>query len=151
MALPVDVTDPGTSQTPVTNANDQAFGSGVAVQVPAFGSTPASPGAVDVDGDLSGQTRPSQANGNQGILRSFPSSNSGDVVQGGSAKPGTGVATTSNNPSMVDVEEQPKIGLGLPQEADGDASRPGRTPTDVTQNNVAGQVYGSGSPRNVFV
>lgn len=33
----------------------------------------------------------------------------------------------------------------------GDNYKPGGVPVDTTQNNVAGQVYGTGTPANVFV
>lgn len=35
MALPIDITDPGTSQVPLINVGDQAFGAGLPAQVAA--------------------------------------------------------------------------------------------------------------------
>lgn len=113
MALPIDITDPGTQQVPQANAGDAVVGTGLAVQVPAFVSVPASSGGNDVDGDLSGQTRPNQVNGNQAILRSTPGSNAGDLVQGGSFKPG-GVPIGADNPGLASVEDQ-VFGSGLPR------------------------------------
>jgi hypothetical protein len=154
MALPIDVTDPGTQQVPLTNAETQAFGVGVPAQVNANAAVANQPTSAispnnvrGDDSDVLGQT--SQVNAGNVVAQQFASA-AVRTVDGDDFKPG-GVAVTVNDPGMSNAEENPKIGLGLPVEADGDASRPGRAPTDVTQNNVAGQVYGTGTPRNVFV
>lgn len=150
MALPVDVTDPGT-----VNVEKQAFGIGIPVDV-----TPGSDVAEQF-ATLS-QTNVAGANFRPGLGAPVDVDPGDDVaeqsvaatpltnVNGGSFKPG-GVATTTNDPGMTNVEENPLIGLGLRPQVSGDASRPGRVPVDVTANNVAGQVYGTGTPANVNV
>lgn len=150
MALPIDITDPGT-----VNAGDQGFGAGLPVQVPTGIDVPASVAVTNVhpgNGNLRSH-RPLSVD--QAVSVGTPSTNSGNLVAGGDLKPGLGVATVTNDPGCTNAEENPKIGLGLPLEADGDASRPGRTPTEVTANNVANQVFGTanggGLTRNVFV
>lgn len=162
MALPVDVTDPGSS-----NAELQAFGLGLPALVNAGNVVAqqfASASAVNAGTSRVGGPA-SSAQAGLGIAVDVNDPGSFDVadgpvlaiglpaqVQGGSGKPGLGVAATVTDPGNSDAEEISPIGLGLPPLVSGDASRPGRTPTEVTANNVAGQVFGgTGLPANVFV
>lgn len=150
MALPIDVTDPGMS-----NAEAQAFGTGLPVQV--FSNTVATQatsaiGPNNVRGDESENGLGVAAQVTRGsVVAQQMASTSALNVDGDDPKPGLGIATTVNDPGMSNAEERPLIGLGLPAELDGDASRPGRTPVDVIENDVVNQVYGTGTPRNVFV
>jgi len=156
MALPLEVTDPGS-----VNAADQGFGTGVASNVTP-GSTVANRAqgvgvAADVDGDAS------MGNG-QGAAVDV---NQGDAVA--NQKQGTGVATLVDGgatgvirgaPAEVSaatvVANQAPAGLGLPLDADGDASRgPNGTTRSISEsieNDVVNQIYGNGRmPTNVNV
>lgn len=149
MALPIDVTDPGMS-----NAESQAFGTGLPVQVNQNTVATQATSAIsanNVRGDEAenlGQTTQVTPGS---VVAGQRASAAVTTVNGGSARPGLGIAATVNDPGMSNAEAGPVIGLGLPAELDGDASRPGRTPVDVGENDVVNQVYGTGTPRNVFV
>jgi hypothetical protein len=74
-----------------------------------------------------------------------PSYNPGPLVQAGSAAPGTG----SDFPDQP-VTVGPSQNSGQLVQAGTDSPTSPRT-INTTQNNVAGQVYGQGTPANVFV
>jgi hypothetical protein len=158
MALPIDVTDPGNS-----NVETQAFGQGLAADVtpgavvseqfasasavnlgfarvgpPPDFSVPGLGVRVDVD---AGDDVAEQAVG------ATPLRN----VNGSDFQPGLGVEVDSNDPGMVNVESLPVVGLGLPPLVQGGTFSPQRQTVEVTLNNVAGQVYGTGTPRNVNI
>jgi hypothetical protein len=78
-------------------------------------------------------------------VTSGPSSNPGPTVQAGSAEPGTGPASPDQP-----VTTGPSQNSGQLVQA-GTASPTSPRTTNTTQNNVAGQVYGQGTPANVFV
>src|SRR5215831_3117902 len=162
MALPIDVTDPGT-----TNAETETFGVGLPAQV-----TP---------GNVVAQQFASASPNNAGLARVcatydfvVPSQigvaidvDAGDdvvenpgapaptalrTVQGADFKPGVGVPANVDDPGMTEIEDQLPVGLGLPPLVQGGAFDPKRgAAQNVTQNNVAGQVLGTGTPANVFV
>lgn len=159
MALPIDATDPG-----VTNAETQAFGVGLPADVtpgndvaeqfssasvrnaglarvgpPPDFSVPGAGVRVDVD---TGDDVAEQA------VAATPLRN----VPGADFQPGLGVEVDSTDPGMTNVESQPVVGLGLPPLIQGGTFSPQSARTaNVTQNNVAGQVYGTGTPANVNV
>lgn len=157
MALPTNVTNPG-----LVNAADQAF-DGLPVQVPPVGATPASASATtasgggsSVDGpitdslalegtpsDVSQTTKITPASAAVTNLR-------GDAVSVGS--PPADTLAAAGTPSDVNQT----VGVGAAQNAgasvDGGTFSPRTVNTiEVTQNNVAGQRYGTGTPQNVFV
>lgn len=146
MALPIDVTDPGQ-----VNAADQAFGVGLPVASPTGVSSPSNLSATNVFPGT-GQSRSRFPVSVDQTVDVEPAQTAVRTVDGDDGKPGLGIASTVNDPGLSNVESQAPVGLGLPLEADGDASRPGRAPTDVNPNaTIAGQVFGTGTPRNVFV
>lgn len=159
MALPVDVTDPD-----AIDVETQAFGLGLPADV--------TPGAVVSEQFASASAR------NAGLARVGPPPDfsvpgagvrvdvdAGDDVaeqavaatplrnvNGGDLQPGQGAEVDATDPGMVNVESLPVVGLGLPPLVQGGTFSPQSAQTaNVTQNNVAGQVYGTGTPRNVNV
>jgi hypothetical protein len=158
MALPIDVTDPGS-----TNAETQAFGLGLPLDV-----TPGSDVAEQFSSASVTNLGISRVGGppstavpglgvrvdvdpGDDVAEQATSATPLTTVFAGGFKPGTGVETTSNDPGMTNVESQNPVGLGLPPLVQGGTFSPSRVPTDITQNNVAGQVYGTGTPINVKV
>lgn len=99
------------------------------------------PGLVNVAdaGYGSGEPEPDQPVGTS------PSTSSGPVVQAGSARSGVGEAEpdqpVTETPAMT-ASTTVDGGLYSPQSPD---------TVDVIENDVVGQVYGQGSPTNVFV
>lgn len=162
MALPTDTVDPGN-----VNVETQAFGVGLPANVtpgsvvaqqfasaspinlgfarvgaPPDQSVPFQVGpAIDVDaGD--------DVIENPGV----PAPTALRTVQAADFKPGLGVAINVDDPGMTEIEDQLPIGLGLPPLVQGGAFSPQRgAATDTTQNNVAGQVFGTGTPKTVNV
>ena len=98
------------------------------------------PDLVDVaDEGYVGLPRPDQP------VTTGPSQNSGSLVAAASSEPGVG-ADAPDQP----VTTGPSQSAG-PTVAGGTFSPQSPSTANVTSNNVAGQVYGTGTPANVFV
>ena len=131
MPLPLEVTDPGTQQIPLINAETQGFGLGVAADVTV------------------GELIANQPTGS-------PNDRRGD-----SFKPGLGIVVDVANDQVAEqaVAATPLLNV-RGDDGTGDGRFPIVNSTDpgtqqVPQNNVESQVYGSangrGLPANVFV
>ena len=139
MALPANVTDPG-----MVNVEDQAF-NGLPVQVPPFVQIPAT-------------TSPNNALGSTALPTGIGVSAQAPAFVQTPATTGPNQAD-GDDPSQVRPVEQAvnqPIQVGLPQVAGttiqgGTASPLSANVITTTQNNVAGQRYGTGTPANVFV
>ena len=130
-----DVTNPG-----VVNVADEAY-DGLPINVPAFDQVPASSSVNNVNagsavaGTGTAATSPD--------FRTVPVQHSPNNLDGGGSSVGPlsadqAVLVSSPGPGMTTVQ--------------GDKFKPGNDQLiDVVANNVAGQVYGTGTPANVFV
>lgn len=162
MALPTDTVDPGN-----VNVELQAFGVGLPAQVTPgnvvaqqFSSaSPNNAGPARV-GQKPDESVPFQVgvavdvDAGDDVVENpgAPAPTSLNTVHAVAFKPGLGVGTDVSDPGMTNVEAQPPVGLGLPPLVNGGTFSPQRgAATNVTQNNVAGQVLGTGTPANVFV
>lgn len=131
-----DVTNPG-----VVNVADQAFDGAPNPDQAVTVTVPASTGAINFDGD--DQKSGGIASPDQAVKISSPASTSATTFSGGDGDE-RGLNSV-DQPVTVQVPGAPDISF------DGGLFHPGGVPVDVTQNNVAGQVYGVGVPANVFV
>jgi hypothetical protein len=161
MALPRDVTDPGTQQIPLTNVETQAFGVGIPVQiiatvedhvmVPASASVNNVAGAnfkpgVGAPRDVEGDAVAEQSTSATPLLN----------LRGDGGKPGLGIVVDHADD---DVAEQPTSTvplLNLRGDDGGEvtlATRESNNPgtAQVPQTQPADQVFGVGRPTNVFV
>ena len=136
MAAPIeDVTNPGSE-----NVADQAF-DGLPEQVPSFEQIPAQVSPNNRDGGINhdGLTSVDQA-----VTVSSPAS---AAVTNDRGDDGDERAPISVDQPVTVSTPGPAVGV-----TSGDAESPIKNPiANVTQNNVAGQVYGTGVPQNVFV
>jgi hypothetical protein len=114
----ITVTNPGS-----VNAADQAFGTGVPVERPRFGSVPASTGPNNADGDDPSPLTP--------ISSSLATS---------------GTPTDVNQ--TVDIAPAQTAGVNI---NGGTYSPQSANVVNTSENNVAGQIFGKGVPANVFV
>lgn len=159
MALPVDVTDPGNS-----NVESQAFGRGLPLDVTPGADVSEQFSSASVNNAGIARVGAAQDTSKPGIGVPVDVDTGDDVaeqsvaatplrnVNGGNFQPGLGLEVDSNDPGMTNVESLPVIGLGLPPLVQGGTFSPQSANTaNVTQNNVAGQVYGTGTPTNVNV
>jgi len=139
MALPIDVTDPG-----MVNVENQAF-NGLPVQVPPFIQIPATASPNNVDGDDSKPPGLGVAEQAPPFIQ-IPATTGPNHADGDDPSQVMLVAQAVNQPIQV----------GLPQVAGTTVQGGSASPLSVnvittTQNNVAGQRYGTGTPANVFV
>lgn len=95
------------------------------------------PGLVNVADQADGPTLLDQA-----VAATRPCTDAGPLVQAAAVAPGHGVLPAPNVTPPMTAGETVQAGTYSPTSPSVET---------VTQNNVAGQVYGSGSPRNVFV
>lgn len=135
---PTDVTNPGS-----VNVVTEGFGVGpVSPNQPVTVGPSTNPGptvqAVGLSPGL-GVDSPDQP------VTTGPSTNPGPLVQGGNLAPGIGVDSPDQ---PVTVSPSQNSG-GLVQ--GGTSSPTSPNCENTTQNNVVGQVYGTGTPTNVFV
>lgn len=158
MALPIDVTDPGT-----VGVESQAFGIGLPAQVVAVGVT------VPVTTAPTNPVIAANFKPGLGVAANIDDPGMAEVedqnvmgvgfaptIAGGNLKPGSGVASNVDDPGMTEVEDQNPIGLGLSPIVAGGNFQPGAgVAVNVVkpgQVDVANQpVPGTGLPRNVFV
>lgn len=136
MALPKDVTNPGS-----VNVADQGYDFLAVPDQPVTVSSPASSAVRTVDAD-DGSTRPVSVD--QPVTVSSPASTAVRTVSGnnGSRRPVSvdqPITVTTPGPPLLTVQ----AGSFSPDQA-------GAGP-NITQNNVAGQTFGTGLPANVFV
>lgn len=137
MADPTNVVNPGS-----VNVADEAY-DGLPSQVPPIGSTPASASVTNVTGAGGNQHRPFSVD--QEILIG-PSQNGGANADGDDPSQVKLVASAVNQPVLVGPAQTAGTSV------DGGTFSPQSPNTqNTTQNNVVGQVFGSGTPTNVFV
>lgn len=135
MAAPEDVTNPGSE-----NVADQAF-DGLPNQVPSFEQIPAQVSPNNADGGIN---RDGLTVVDQPVTVSTPATASVNNVDGDDE---SSVEPLSVDQPVTVSTPGPAVGV-----TSGDAESPIKNPiANVTQNNVAGQVYGTGVPINVFV
>jgi hypothetical protein len=135
---PADVTNPGS-----VNVANEGFGKGPINPNQPVGKGPGTnPGPV-VQGlaDAPGRGVPAS----QQTVQKSPSSNSGPLVHADAEAPGLG-PDSPNQPVTVGPSQN-----SGPLVQGGTASPTSSNIENTTQNNVAGQVYGTGTPKNVFV
>jgi len=134
----IDVTNPGS-----VNAANEAFGLGPVNPNQPVGLGPGTNPGPTVAGLTSapglGPDSPDQP------VTVSPSSNAGPLAQAGGFKPGLG-AVVADQPVTINPSQNSG---GLVQ--GGTASPISPNCENITGNNVAGQVYGNGSPSNIFV
>lgn len=155
MALPIDVTDPGS-----TGVETQAFGIGLPAQIFLNLVVTQPTSASSANNQRGDAFRPGL-----GVPTNVDNPDLVDVedivplsvglasnVAGGSAKPGQGIAASVDDPGNVEVEDQNVKGLGVPVEVSGNTSRISSFAVlNTSQNSVVGQTFGGGLPRNVNV
>jgi hypothetical protein len=135
---PADVTNPGS-----VNAGNEGFGTGpVKPNQPVTTGPGTNPGPT-VAG-LASAPGLGPDSPNQPVTVS-PSSNAGPLDQAGSFKPGLG-PVTADQPVTVGPSQNSG---GLVQ--GGTASPTSANCDNTTENTVINQVYGTGTPKNVFV
>ena len=130
-----DVTNPG-----VVTVADEAY-DGLPINVPAFDQVPAStsPNNVNAGSAVAGKGTADNSPG----FSTVPVQHSPNNTDGG----GSSVGPLSADQAVL--VSTPGVSLN---NVPGANYKPGNaTLTDVTANNVAGQVYGTGTPANVFV
>jgi hypothetical protein len=135
---PNDVTNPGS-----VNAGSEAFGVGpIAPNQPVTRGPGTNPGPL-VQGLASapglGVDSPDQP-----VIVS-PSSNAGPLAQAGSYAPGLGTDSPDQPVTVGPSQNSGQLVQG------GTASPTSPNCENTTENTVVNQIYGTGSPRNVFV
>jgi hypothetical protein len=135
---PATSTNPGT-----TNVADEAFGVGLATpNQPVKTGTSTNPGPV-VQGlaSVPGLGAPASRQ----TVQAGPSTNAGPLTQGGSYAPGLGTDAPDQPVTVSPSQNSGRLVQG------GTASPTSPNCENTIENNVVGQVYGVGSPTNVFV
>ena len=138
MSSPSDVTNPGS-----VNAGSESFGlDPIAPNQPVRTGPSTNPGPT-VSGLASAPGR-GPSSPNQPVTVS-PSSNAGPITQGGSYKPGLG-----------DVDVNQPVTVGPSQNSGVLVAADVASPTkpdciNTIENNVVDQVYGTGSPTNIYI
>ena len=135
---PADVTNPGS-----VNVVTEGFGVGpIAPNQPVTKGPGTNPGPVVAGlASAGGLGAPASSQ----TVQKGPSTNSGPLTQGGSYAPGLG----------TDAPDQP-ITVGPSQNAGklvqgGTASPTSPNCENTTENTVVNQIYGTGTPKNIFV
>ena len=135
---PADVTNPGS-----VNVANEGFGVGPinpnqpVTKGPSTNPGPLVPGLANAGGlglPASRQT-----------VQESPSSNSGPLTQAGSYAPGIGVDSPDQPVTVGPSQNSGSLVEG------GTASPTSARCENTTENTVVGQVYGTGTPKNVFV
>lgn len=157
MALPLNNTNPD-----LVDVADQGY-DGLPSQVPPIGSTPASisptnadGGGSSVDGPISSSiaTSGGPTDGNQTIDVAPTQVHRLNLDGGGSSVDGPISSSVATSGGPTDANQT--VDITPPQTAQtnvngGTFSPQSPNTSNTTQNNIAGQTYGTGTPRNVFV
>jgi len=133
---PDNVVNPGT-----VNVADQGDGP-LSVDQPVTVGPSYNPGPVVPAGSAAPGTGPDSPDQ---PVTTGPGTNPGPVVQAGSSAPGNGPDSPDQPVTVGPSQNSGTLVQG------GTASPTSPDTINTTQNNVAGQVYGQGTPANVFV